>query len=635
MPMDGIASHFLACELNTKLAGARIDKIYQPSRFDLYFTTRSGNENLKVLLSCNPQNPRVQITSYMRENPQMPPNFCMLLRKYLQGARILQVSCPGYERIINIDISTTDELHDTSTKRLIVEMMGRYSNIIFTNSEGKIIDALVHVDSSSNRVREVMPARIYEAPPVQGKLTADQAMEMLRQGQLPLLESALSRPASKALLDSLLGFSPLLVNDICYQCGIDTRCGINTISETQKSKLMQVLSEMLEDILSLHASPCVYYNDHEPSDWHVLKLEDAGIAKPFSSISEAIDHVTGYHERRERFESKRKSLSTIVSSAFGHVSKKLSIHEDDLHSTSDAEKRKEEGELLLAYQYMIKPEDKEVKIPDYPDFGQSITIALREDMTPSEQGQSNLKYYRKAMSRRETAERFISEEKAELMYLQSLLSEIDAASEPDDLAAIEYELSVGAISANEKKHTASTSEQKYYPGKSKSGKASSRALRQASQQAKNRQNKKKDKKAEDPSSPRKFTVHGGLEVLAGRNNIQNDHLTFGLADKDDLWFHAKNVPGTHVILKTNGGTPSDQAITEAASIAAFYSKSNKAFSSENTQNQSRYDIRVDIDYCPVSHVKKIPKAKPGMVTYEKYNTLFVSAQLPNSQEKNG
>ena len=182
MPLDGISTHLLAKELQDELKGSRIDKIYQPSRFEVFFLLRTGSGNRKLLLSCDPQSPRVQFTESMHENPQMPPNFCMLLRKYLQGARILDVKCPDFERIIIFTISVTDELHDTSDKKLIIEMMGRYSNIIFLNSENRIIDALVHVDSSTSRVREIMPARTYEAPPSQGKIDPFRAQELLKSG---------------------------------------------------------------------------------------------------------------------------------------------------------------------------------------------------------------------------------------------------------------------------------------------------------------------------------------------------------------------------------------------------------------------------------------------------------------------
>ena len=210
MPLDGISTALLANELKERLTDARIDKIYQPARFDVFFTLRTRDGNSKLLLSCDPQSPRVQLTEFMRENPQMPPNFCMLLRKHLSGAHIIDVECPQYERIIVITVSVTDELHDTSTKKLVIEMMGRYSNIIFLNSENRIIDALVHVDNSTSRVREIMPARIYEAPPAQGKITPEAALSMVKEDTLPILPDSLHRPVAKALLDSLLGFSPPL-----------------------------------------------------------------------------------------------------------------------------------------------------------------------------------------------------------------------------------------------------------------------------------------------------------------------------------------------------------------------------------------------------------------------------------------
>lgn len=634
MPLDGISTHLLANELNKQLQDARIDKIYQPSRFDVFFTIRTSNGNSKLLLSCDPQSPRVQLTSYMRENPQMPPNFCMLLRKHLQGAHILSVTCPHYERIIEILISVTDELHDTSTKKLVIEMMGRYSNIIFLNAENRIIDALVHVDNSTSRVREIMPARIYEAPPAQGKIDPEEALSMIDSGKLPILSDSMQRPLSKALLDSLLGFSPLLANDICFQSKIDPRCGIASLTPAQNQSLLSVCHSILSDICSLHAHPTVFYIDGEPKDWHALCLQDAGIGKPSSSISEAIDQVQNFTDLRMQFEAKRRNLRSILTMAFNHASKKLSIHEDDLKETENAGTIKLQGELVLAYQYLIKPEDTALTIPDYPDFGQTTTIPLEPGMTPSEQGQLYLKRYRKETSRRESALRFIASEKEEVDYLYSLLQAVDAASEPDDLSAIEYEIRTSLVSDKEASGKKPEAGQIYHPGKSKSGKVSSRTLRQAAKAAQAKKNRNTNtKKAEDPSQPRRYTVDGDFEILSGRNNLQNDNLTFHVASKEDLWFHAKNIPGTHVILRTFGKTPSDKAITEAASVAAYYSRSNKPFANERSESKTEIDVRVEIDYCPVSHVKKIPKAKPGMVTYEEYNTLLVSAKLPIHQEK--
>lgn len=632
MPLDGVSTHLLANELNQQLAGARVDKIYQPSRFDVFFTVRTNTENLRLLLSCDPQTPRVQITEKMRENPQMPPNFCMLLRKYLQGARILKIECPHFERMISISFSVTDELQDTSVKRLMIEMMGRYSNIVFLNAENRIIDALVHVDGSNNRVREIMPARIYEAPPAQGKITPQDALDMLSNDELPILQNALSRPTSKAILDSLLGFSPLLANDICYQADIDPRKGLNALQPTEIARLKANLSVILQSICQNEPSPSVFFVDGQPADWHGLALKDAGVVEKAKTISQAMDRVYGFQEAKKVFENRRRRIRGMVTTALAHASKKLEIHEEDIRSASNAESLKTQGELILAYQYLIQPDDTELVIPDYPDFGQSTKIRLEPGMTASSQGQLYLKRYHKATSRRESAMRFLAEEKDEVQYLQSLIQAIDAASEEDDLAALEYEI-MNLMTESKESSKTNQPEQVYHPGKSKSGKASSRALRQAARMANSRRNKDQSKKkVQDPSSPRKYIVDGGLEVLSGRNNIQNDQLTFHIAEKDDIWFHVKNMPGTHVILRSSGQHPSDKAILQAASIAAYYSKSNKAYVTEKSESVTQYDIRVEIDYCPVSHVKKIPKAKPGMVIYNEYSTLLVSAKLPNQME---
>ncbi|HPE38554.1 MAG TPA: NFACT RNA binding domain-containing protein [Bacillota bacterium] len=633
MPLDGITTHFLALELNHQLAGARIDKVYQPDRFDIHLLVRTNNnKNLRILLSANPASPRIHITESPRENPNTPPSFCMLLRKHLSGARILAIRAFDFERIIELEISTTNELQDVSVKRIIIEMMGRYSNIIFVNEENRIIDSLFHVDSQTSRVREVMPARIYEAPPKQGKIMPNDALSRIESGHLPILDTSMGRPIEKALLESITGFSPILARDICYQADVDGRIGVRQLSPEQENALIKALHKMLSCIVHEQITPGFYLVEGIPKEFHVLKLKDAGTYQTAKSISDAMEQVTSACDAITAFENRRRRLVSIIDTSLLHATKKCQIHEDDLIQTDNLEELKTKGELILSYQYLIQEHDDAITIPDYPNIGESLTIALNPNIAPSVQGQSYFKKYRKGKAKRASALSFIEEERDAVLYLKSIRQAIDAATNMEDLFAIEAEMTEESIQANANKEgKKKTTNDVYHPGKSKSGKSSSRALREAAKVAKAKEMQKKASakaRAEAPSY-RTFTVDSHFTAICGRNNIQNDQLTFKTASKDDLWFHVKNMPGTHVILRLMGEIPTEKAITEAAAIAAYYSSSNHFRQDEASADiANRNGPRVEVDYCPVSHVKKIPKAKPGMVTYANYKTLLVNGFLP-------
>ena len=638
MAFDGITAHILANELDSLLTGTRIDKVFQPDRQTVVIHIRANGRMEKLLISVNPSSVRMNMTSSDRENPKMPPSFCMLLRKYLSGAKIESVSCPSYERIIEIKASNTDELHDSKTYTLICELMGRYSNIILVNQTGKIIDSLVHVDMSVNRYREVMPARIYDYPPTQDKLTIEQALSYCTDGRLPIKDEEFGRPADKALLDSVKGMSPSLSRRIVSKAGIDDRIPVKSLSSAEKDSLLNVCSSLFEDITAFNIKPTIYFNeDSLPLEFSPFFFNDSKDASHYESMSDAIDK---FYESKDKFidlDRKKHILSITIDSALSHAVRKLQIHEDDLKEGAKAEYYKKCGDLILANTYRIEEHASSFTCEDYyEDPPKPVTIKLDPVMDPSSNAQEYYKRFRKAKRKSSLSEDYIASDKEAVSYFRSLRAAVAAAYCEEDILALNQELS--ALASSNAKATTSASTSQGNPnrtvGMAKSGKQASRAMREAAKRAaqKNREiSQRKPKQA--ALSYRKYMTSDGYEILSGRNNMQNDELTFKVADKNDWWFHIKGLPGTHVILKSHKGEefPSDNAVLEAASLAVFFSKSIMVEEHSEGKGSRAGEVKAEVDYCPVSHVKKIPGAKPGMVIYESYYSVLVPAKEPGSQ----
>ncbi|MCR4557846.1 MAG: NFACT family protein [Saccharofermentans sp.] len=642
MTLDGITCQLLANELHRELEGKRVDKIYMPDKHTVILHIRSTGGYKKLLISIDPGSPRICFAENTLENPSVPPSFCMLLRKYLAGSRIENVSNPGYERIIEIKVSKYDELKDRKTYTLTAELMGRFSNLILINENGRILDSAVHVDFSVSRVREVMPARIYEYPPAQEKIIPEKALEMTLNGDLPILEIELSRPVAKALVGSILGLSPVLAAYITDKADIDDRKTLSMFSSEEKSKLREVIRDFLISITEETYTPCVFYDEtNEPEDASIVELKGFSKTKHVSSISEAIDICYQARDSRLVLDKGRDRLNQIIGSALARVIKKREIHEQDLEEGKKANSLKHSGDLILTYKYMIKQGDKSVTLTDYSSEPQKdITITLNPTLDASANAQEYYRRFHKAKRKMELAENYLKEDEMAAQYLRSLIAAVNAASSTEDLQAINDEIRA-EISGDSGFRKSGTTDKNTNAGKgdpnkmvgvAKSGKASSRALREAAKRANMGKNKDKNKERSLPL--RRYMTSDGYEILAGRNNIQNEQLTFHTASRRDWWFHVKGLPGTHVILRTkpNEEMPSDNAVLEAASLAAFFSKAIILEEHMTSEDSKPGLLKAEVDYCPVSHVKKIPGAKPGMVIYEGYYSVLVEAKEPSSKD---
>ena len=642
MTLDGITCQLLSNELNKELEGKRVDKIYMPDKHTVILHIRFTGGYKKLLISIDPGAPRICFCENTFENPSIPPSFCMLLRKYLAGSRIESVTNPGYERIIEITVSKFDELKDRKTYTLTVELMGRFSNLVLINENGKILDSAVHVDFSVSRVREVMPARVYIYPPAQDKLSPDEALNMAKEGNLPIMESELSRPIEKALVGSIKGLSPVLAAYITEKAGLDDRKTISMLTDEQQSKLNQAVKEFLSTVIDGTYKARIFYDDNgEPADASIADLKGYAKTKELSSISDAINLSYLARDSRLVLDMGSDRLRQIIGTALARVIKKRELHEQDLEEGKKADFYKHSGDMILTYKYMIKQGQTNVTLTDYTEDGQKdITITLDPTLDASGNAQDYYKRFHKAKRKMELAEKYLKEDELAAQYLRSLMAAVNAASSLEDLEAINEEIRAEIAGDSgfrkgsaPKQQKQGTGDPNKMVGVAKSGKASSRALREAAKRAsQNRSGKNPGK--EKPLAVRRYMTSDGYEILAGRNNIQNDQLTFHTASRRDWWFHVKGLPGTHVILKTkpNEEMPSDNAVLEAASLAAFFSKAIILEEHMTSGDSKPGSLKAEVDYCPVSHVKKIPGAKPGMVIYEGYYSVLVEAKEPHSKD---
>lgn len=639
MPLDGITCQLLANDLNDTLSGSRIDKIFMPDRHSVVLHIRTQQGVKKLLICADPSLPRIMLAEDVRDNPALPPSFCMLLRKYLAGSRITSVTDPGYERVIEFNCTNTDELRDVKDYRLIVELMGRFSNIILVNGSGKILDSSVHVDFDVSKLREVMPARVYSYPPAQNKLSAEEALGMVRRGELPIIEDEKSRPIGKAIINSIKGMSPVLSRQLCLQSDADERQTIALLSEDTRKRLVARLDSFLTAITEKTYTPRVFFDEcGVPVEFAPMDFSGYGSSKAMDSISDAISLYYDSKFSEMDLDSGKHRLRQIADSALSKIIKKKEVHEADSAEGAKADKYKHCGDVILTYKYLIKPQDTVLNTEDYTtDPPSVISIELDPSLDASGNAQEYYRKFRKAKRKAEMSEEYIKEDNLAIEYLRSVKTAIEAATTREDLDAVNEEIKAEvngshAVRSADKAHNAGDPNKMV--GIAKSGKASSRALREAAKRANAKKNNKQGKNTEKALPFRRYKSSDGHEIICGRSNIQNEKLTFTIASrKTDWWFHVKGLPGTHVILRPfdNEDMPSDSSILEAASLAAFFSKSIILEEHNAAEGSRAGKLKAEVDYCPVSHVKKIPGAKPGMVIYENYYSVLVDSEEPKER----
>ncbi len=568
MGLDGITLAAIRSELEDKLIGGRVDKIYQPKSELLTIRVRQPGENLNLLLSANPQGPRVHLTNESFDNPAQPPAFCMLLRKHLQSGRIRKVEQPNFERILNIVIQYKDEQGQLIDKNLVIELMGRHSNVILVDHKNKILDSIKRVTDKMSRQREVLPNKTYSPPPEQGKKNP---LNHTAQEFKTLLEEHFDSQSYKAIMNSYRGIGPLMAKEISYRANIDPYDKITSPQDIEA--LYKPFSLIFNNIINNKFNPTIVMKGEEFKNFSSLELKQFDLeTKEFSSISKLMDLYYKEKILRKKKQKLTEKMLSVISSNKKKAYKKYRKVNGQLKGALSSDKYKLKGELITANIYRLKEGDTQATLENYYDNNKKIKIKLDPRLTPAENAQRYFKKYEKAKRSIKHLKNQVRKGKNEINYLKQLELSIEHSQELDDLIEIYEELIDEGYIKKQKKGS-----------------------------------KKQDRKL----LPLTFKSSDGYQILVGRNNKQNDHLTKKVANDGDTWLHVKDIPGSHTIIRnhTRDEIP-DSTLLEAAQIAAYYSK-------------GRESSKVPVDYTLTKYVNKPKGAKPGMVYYDNHKTLYV------------
>ena len=573
MAFDGITIANITKELNDKLLGGRIRKIAQPENDELILTIKSAEGNFRLLISASASLPLIYLTENNKPSPMTAPNFCMLLRKHIENGKLVGISQPGLERIIRFDIEHLDELGDLRRKTLVVEIMGKHSNIIFCDENDRIIDSIKHVSLQMSSVREVLPGRTYFIPVTQEK--AD-PLELTLDSFTSLI-GAKSTKLAKAIYTSYTGISPVAANEVVFRSGINSEMSGNALSELEMLHLYKTFSYYIEDIKTGNFAPQIVYQGKTPIEYAALPLT---IYSDLETIThESISYIleTYYAERNTvtRIRQRSVDLRKIVQTALERSRKKYDIQAKQLKDTEKRDTYRIYGELLTTYGYSAQPGTKSLDVLNYYT-NEEITIPLDPQLTALENAKKYFDKYGKLKRTYEAVSELLKETGDEVDHLDSISTALDIALSEEDLVEIKEELmEYGYI-------------KKRHPG---------------------------GKKPKITSKPFHYISSDGYHMYVGKNNFQNEELTFKFATGNDWWFHAKGVPGSHVIVKTEGADDMpDATFEEAGRLAAYYS-------------QSRENEKVEIDYIQKKQIKKPKGGKPGFVVYYTNYSLMIDPDI--------
>ncbi|MCU6764094.1 Rqc2 family fibronectin-binding protein [Blautia ammoniilytica] len=580
MAFDGITIAAMVKELNSSLKGGRINKIAQPESDELLITVRGQDGQKRLLLSASPSLPLLYFTSKNRISPLTAPNFCMLLRKHIGSARITDITQPGMERVVQFHLEHLNELGDVCHKILIMELMGKHSNLIFCDDKGMILDSIKHVSSNMSSVREVLPGREYFIPKTQDKLdpltiTEEEFISDICPKPLP---------AAKAIYSSLTGISPVMAQEVCFRASIDGNDSMQSLNEAARTHLYHTFARIMDQVKEGSFTPNIIFRGDEPVEYGVLDFQQYGPEYhnvSFDSVSQMLETYYASRDLITRIRQKSADLRRIVQTALERNRKKLMLQQKQMKDTEKKDKYKIYGELINTYGYGLEEGVKSFKALNYYT-NEEITIPLDPQLTPQENSKKYFDRYQKLKRTQEALEEQIKETTEEIQHLESISNALDIAREESDLSQIKEELTeFGYI----KKHYTS----------------------------------KKGAKMQTKSKPFHYISSDGYDIYVGKNNYQNDELTFKFASGNDWWFHAKKMPGSHVVVKTKDGTLPDRTFEEAGSLAAYYS-------------QGRTAPKVEIDYLQKKNVKKPAGAKPGFVVYYTNYSLMAVPDISSLSE---
>ncbi len=576
MAMDGFSVAALTCEINEHLVGSKADKIQQTEHDELLISFFGPCGGKKLRLTANASVSRVCFTEDKKQSPKTAPLFCMLLRKHLSGAKLISVEQPDFERVIVFTFEGLNELGDVCRKKLITELMGRHSNIILTHEDGRIIDAIKHIDYSVSSVRQILPGMVYENPPSQDKVSP------VGLGLNDIIETLKTADgndfADRAVLKLFRGVSPLIAREIAYRAfsGEEPR-----MSELDYSTLLELATSCYQTFqmaAEKRFSPCYLISKEtgKPSEFSAVQILQYGAQAELilkSSMSETVEAFYREKDRAERMAQRSAKLVKLVSNNIERCAKKLALQKAELSDTENMQRYQKYGELLTANLYRISKGDSAVLVEDYYEEScPQITIPLDAQLTPAENAQRYFKKYNKAKTAQIALTEQLEKAKSELYYLESVEEALSLAETAEELSEINEELyEMGYIKRSEQ-----------------------------------------GKKKKTLAKPMEFKTSDGFTVLVGKNNRQNDMLTLKIAKNVDMWFHTKDIHGSHVVLRYEHGKEfSDTAILESARLAAKYSK-------------AKHSDNVPVDYTRVKFVKKPSGSSPGMVIYTDQKTVYVT-----------
>jgi len=574
MAFDGVTIAGVVSELKKELIGGRLYKIAQPENDELLLTIKTANGQRRLCISADPSLPLLYLTDNNKPSPMTAPNFCMLLRKHLQNGCITDITQPGLERIVRIHIEHLDEMGDLCQKTIVVELMGKHSNIIFCSEEDRIIDSIKHISAAVSSVREVLPGKPYFVVQTQEKkdaLTVNAADFKAALASKP-------SPVFKAIYSSFTGISPILAQEICFEAGIDGERPTAALGPSDDVALYDAFSQMIDHIKAENFTPTIAYTDSKPVEYAALPLkmyesgEDSTVIH--SSMSALLEQYYAEKNTYTRIRQKSADLRRIVQTALERNVKKYDLQLQQMKDTEKREKYRIYGELLNTYGYSATPGAKSLEAINYYT-NKPVTIPLDPTLSATENAKKYFDRYGKLKRTYEALSVLTKEVKDEITHLESISTALDIALQEEDLVEIKEELTESGYIRR------------------KGG----------------------NKKIKITSKPFHYISSDGYHMYVGKNNFQNDQLTFQFATGNDWWFHAKGIPGSHVVVKTNGATDlPDRTFEEAGRLAAYYSK-------------GRDQEKVEIDYIQKKHVKKPNGAKPGFVVYYTNYSLVIDSDI--------
>ena len=580
MALDGIVISNIVAELNSTILNSKISKIAEPEADELLLTLKGPNGSFRLSMSASAALPFIYLTPTNKVSPLTAPTFCMVLRKHIANGRITKIYQPGMERIINFEIEHLNEMGDLCHKALIIELMGKYSNIIFTDSDGTIIDSAKRIPASVSSVREVLPGREYFIPKTQDKL------DPLTVSEEEFCDVVCRKPCnvSKAVYSSLTGISPVVAEEICFRASIDGSDAAQSLDEAARVHLYHTFRRLMDQVVEGDFSPNIVYRREEPVEYGVFAFQQYGPeyhSVELESVSQMLETYYATKNTLTRIHQKSSDLRRIVQTALERNRKKLSLQEKQMKDTAKKEKYKVYGELINTYGYGLEDGCKSFKALNYYT-NEEITIPLDPTMTPAENSKKYFDKYGKLKRTEEALTEQIADTRSEIEHLESVSNALDIALAESDLAQIKEELmEYGYI----KKHY----------------------------------DRRKGQKAQSKSKPFHYVTEDGYDIYVGKNNFQNDELTFKFATGNDWWFHAKKMAGSHVVVKSKDGELPDHIFEIAGQLAAYYSKGRTA-------------PKVEIDYIQKKQVKKPAGAKPGFVVYYTNYSLMAEPSLKGVRE---